>query len=252
MKKLKAFSLAEIMVAITLMGVIASLTLPTMTDGMVVKERLAAYSQAFNKVKEVAAMANVDNSYEKSGQAFWAHLNDSLPVIGYTKGTTEGKIINTTVKDLKPRANWHSGDDDKGTTIGLAEGEIVKSDNGYSPWIVTENGMAFAVNALSYYNTQAGLDADKCATVMQITRQIKPFDGKSIRESAGILSCVFVLVDVNGLNKGPNSLATDKLIQENEMHAEVKNHDRFMIFVANNGVSAGPEGLAEYWMTKRK
>ena len=250
MKK-NGFSLAEILIATMFMGIIASLTIPSTINSLKYKQHVKAYETAFKIVEEVYKKSEIKDSTYPSAEKFWALLNDSLPVIGYTNvGIKHGglgqDIVPTTTADLAERATWGQ------TTVGGPIGTIVATERKfYSPWIVTENGMAFTVNSWPQSKATIGLDDDTCGTVSNIFHGAPDAHYTDPTNKAAAISCVFLLIDVNGLDKGPNTHPSYDLIKEGEAYNAIKDNDRFHIFVGIDGVTSGPEGVATTYI-KRK
>ena len=265
MKNKKAFSLAEIVIAIIVMGVIGVLTLPTMTKGIEVRQKLHAYNQAYEKVQNAISDNGIEvlDSLEPTGHKIWKALDDALGVVGYYSAEAaydDGNHLIIENKDLKPCAKWTG----KGgvAILGTYEGKdctnatkkslmAVDDAKGFSPWIVTQNGMAFTIDAWST-GIEDTSDVDTRYNCADAATLFRAKNDQNLRHYARHIACDTVMVDVNGLDKGPNSYAGKNSIEESEMEAQVKNNDRFYIFITRGGAaSPGPQGLTEYWMRKR-
>ena len=250
MKKSKAFSLTEILIATMFMGIIASLTIPSTIESLKYREHVTAYKNSFEKIQQAVSLAGITDSSWSSAHKLYATLNDSLPVVGYTNaGIENGSIARTTpvvtinASTLAEKATW--GEGDGAITVGSKTGSTITAPNGYSPWIVTENNLAFT---LSTQNA----DPNSCATVSNIFHSGALTGDSHLANKASFISCATIIVDINGLNKGPNKLASYDELTEGEAREEVKGSDRFLIYVGVDGVSAGPEKLVSYWMMKNK
>ena len=260
MKKFRAFSLTEILIATIFMGIIASLTIPSTIESLKYREHVTAYKTAFEKVQQAASLAGLTDSSDASTQKFYATLNDLLPVIGYTDQllvpengniNVSGVVVPINVSTLYERALLYPrGKEAEGITIGGKTGSVVKgiTDN-FSPWIVTENGMAFSIRKFAK-GSLLGMSSDTCGTVSNIIHAKEP--PVSSYHEAAYYSCVFLLVDVNGLDKGPNKMHPYQPVTEGEARQIAKEVDMYHIYVGIDGVSAGPFETVPYWIMKDK
>ena len=251
----RAFSLAEILIATMFMGIIASLTIPSTINSLKYKEHVTAYKNAFEKVKQVTSSSGISDKTLMSAEKFWAQLSDALPVIGYSvAGIKANGVVDDpcptvpmTASNLYEKATWTNGTDSM--TIGSKTGSTVTQNGGWSPWIITENGMAFMVRSFPGGYVDSNFSDGKCGTVSNIFHA-QAQNGVSIIDMAAAASCVVVFVDVNGLDKGPNSYTAPVAVTEGEAYNLIRDKDRFFIFVGLDGVSSGPEGNVSYFITK--
>lgn len=262
MKRKVAFTLAEIIIAVTFVGIIACLTMPSLVNGLKAKTYRAAYTEAFKKVKEVASMTRPTNGLEPTGQQLWKALNDSLSVTGYsapseTLGQQSGVIIKE--DELKPAAIWeyvNTGwqENCSSTKVGIKTSDnVARTTVGMlSPWIVTQNNMAFAVDFNQDRKNSVGFSTYDCADTIYIS------NATSYR-NAHSYACGVVIVDINGLDKGPNKPRkvfdaddTSHVMNETDLDDEIVKYDRFYIYIGKNGnVIPGPKGSLEYWIAKK-
>ena len=258
--KNKAFSLAEILIATMFMGIIASLTIPSTINSLKYREHVTAYKNAFQKVKEVTSNSNITDKSEQGVEKFWAQLNDALPVIGYSvsgiksTGIIEkvAEVVPMNASTLAERATWSHLHEGSSMTIGSKTGSMVTSNQSWSPWIITENGVAFAVRSTAVHdipNSTDPLHSTTCGTVSNIFHA-KPDSRYNTTNMGAMLSCVVLLIDVNGLDKGPNTYPDYQVMTEGEAYEQIRDKDRFHIFVGLDGVSAGPEGVVTYHIMK--
>lgn len=267
--KSKAFSLAEIMIVTIIIGAIAALTIPTTMQSIKYRQNITAYKTAFSKIKNVYSIAPLDGGEVKRTDVYahhvWAAFYDTVPSIGFVRANNGGNADNSGVdlntalisiksSNLKSNARWSSNNhhtkincDDKtgGITCDLGQ------TSGYSPWIVLENGMSFTFLA---ENGRDGIETcAKSVDFMHKTAVVSGTQSMSLGNFANANACVAVIVDINGPDKGPNRLGPNGVIQnETSVYDEVKNTDRFRIYILKDGVSSGPDGLLEHWMMNTK
>ena len=235
---LRGFSLAEVVIASIFIGILATLTIPSTFSSLKYREHVTAYKNAFGKVKEVVASAAITDSTFDSAHRLYKLLNDSLPVIGYSDaGIVNGVIppgsdtIRISASTMAERAVWGNGTE--AVTVGSPTGSTVSLPNGYSPWIVTENGIAFSV-----YTWNVG----SCGTISNIFHASQSHINGSLAYKAAYIGCAVLLVDVNGLDKGPNKSPSLDALTQDEAYNQIKENDRFLIFIGSDGATAGPEG----------
>lgn len=246
--KFKAFSLAEIMITVMILGVIAALTVPSTMDAIKYREHLAAYKVAFEKVASVYATAPTDDGEPTStyryAQNFWNAFYSSQPSLGFISPSTN--IVNdSSVKmsshNIRKNARWGE------SLIGIQDWVALGEADTFSPWVVLENHMAFT------FRTRNNV---ACETSNQLLHHGV---GATVEEFA----CLMVVVDVNGLEEGPNTLAAvtkdnngDVLnsvqVSDDQMYNLVKDNDRFRIYITKTGVSAGADETLEYLMMHTK
>jgi len=248
--KKRGFSLAEILIATMFMGIIASLTIPSTINSLKYKQHVKAYEAAFKIAEDVYKKSGIKDSTYPSAEKFWALLNDALPVIGYSDvgikpGGVYPDIVPMTAANLKERATWSD------TTLGGSIGSLAKTEHTlFSPWIVTESGMSFALDSWPEMKASLGLDGT-CGTVANIFHAKSGGTYTDPTVKAAAISCVFLYIDINGLDKGPNNHPTYEAITEGEAYNAIRDYDRFHIFVGVDGVTAGPEGVVTSYITRK-
>jgi len=253
MKKFKAFTLTEIVIAATFVGIVAALTIPTCINSLKYREHAAGYRNAFEKVQQVAGVAGITDSSDYSFLKFYETLNETLPVVGYTLELLEpstGNFIPGQPISLNPTtlATGSKLYNFKDKVIGNKNGTIAESPRyDFSPWIITENGMAFGMHR--YYSNMGlvGMENGTCGSMADIYRA-----KEQGAHEASLYACVFIWVDVNGLDKGPNRWIGYASIEENEAKKNIEKADVYPIYIAKDGVSPGPYGTAPYWIMKNK
>ena len=123
-----------------------------------------------------------------------------------------------------------------------------ETPEGMSPWIVTSSGIAYATESRSSY-TNGSANNDECGAKTYIN------SAPNIIE-AWKRACGAIYVDYNGPLKGPNSFTSLKKqglvgqifnnagnltdVKELNFDDELEKIDRFVIFVGNDGIAAGP------------
>lgn len=259
MRLKKGFTLAEILIVLMVIGVIATMTIPSMMKGVTEAQLKAGYKKAYNTIANFAAMERVAGNLPQKAAAedialLYQSLNSSLSVKEFAqqKINAMSPLQNTGVHANCMKATINGGS----TTIGIDEGECIDSGDSFTDasaggiitgssdiWIITEDNIAYTL-------TLGGGTEEKngCATKQGIS-------AKENDAEASKVSCAIVVVDVNGLSKGPNKLETQGLgaaaaageggeAQAQGIAAasslETLTGDQYKIYLGSDGATAGP------------
>ncbi len=228
----KAFTLAEILIVLMVIGVIATMTVPSLMKGVNEAQFKTAYKKAFNAVTNIAAVEKIAGQLPTSNSItsaknFFASLNSNLSVKEYdVRDLSSTELL--TSDNTVTKVTW------QGTTYGSTSTSAIagtSSNNAESPWIITEDGLAYKV---LNDNTIGDTGCNTKAIIMEQTSAA----------SAKSNSCLVVAVDVNGLAKGPNKV--EDQVKSGVVSSSKMNQlegDRYYIFIGNDGVSAGPKSV---------
>lgn len=230
MKLNKAFTLAEILIVLMVIGALAALTLPNLMKGVTAAQNKAAYQKAYAAISNIAAVEKVGGQLPSSAKTaqgmsdFFNALNSNLSVKEYASSDTYPISSSGTLTADNTKTKVQYG----GFTYGEGSEELANTTptvGTFSPWIITDDGIAYTLTAIS---------GASCSSKTVIN------DAKSTADTL-TKTCLLIVVDVNGLNKTPNKLET----QIGELKAENKmvtfDGDRFYIFLGSDGVAAGPK-----------
>ncbi len=238
----KGFTLAEILIVLMVIGVIATMTVPSLMKGVNEATYKTAYKKAFNAVTNIAAVEKISGqlpatSTQTAAENFFASLNSNLSVKEYYPMGNTGDI--TKVQDIETKSTVY----DK-TKVGSTEfklgpgtkstGESSLGKNKFSSWMITEDGLAYAVT----YTGGAGCGKDgKEGTKAYI-------NSKTTMAEVHDQACLIVAVDVNGIMKGPNILEAQvsKGIASNAK-LDTLVSDRYYIYIGTDGAATGPKGI---------
>jgi len=206
MKKLKAFTLAEVLIVMSILGVLAVLTVPNMINNVDAQKRNTSFKKAYNSLSSAygsyfSNLAKPQNS--KEADRVFTMLNEKLSVDYYYKEDTK---------------------------TGTATKEYDKTKVSYADyWIKTNDGMA--------YKVLRPTKDTACATRLTI-------NGKTTSATAQTTTCLYITVDYNGI-KGPNTacegagVAEGKTVITDDDIAHLSNCDRISYYVADTGITAG-------------
>jgi len=229
-RKLKAFTLAEILVVLTVIGVIATITIPQLTAGVDEAQFKAGFKKAFTTMANVAAILKSDDELPTASDTtalynVWRAIDANIEVDGYVLGTGDGshgvdcgtKLASATVK---PAITYNGNAHGEGTSAGT---QAIKAAE-WAPWIVAADGMAYtAITGGASCGNRQGVNAPGTTAANAVAN-----------------SCVLVVVDVNGLGKLPN-----KIEAQVKANAPTKlkrlTGDRYYIYITKNGIAKGSE-----------
>jgi type II secretory pathway pseudopilin PulG len=169
-KKLTAFTLAEVLITLLVIGVVASLVIPNIIQDTQDAELKAAWKKAYSEIAQATAKIMLDNGGTMKG--LFTSDNGVKNVyknyFSYTKDCNE---------NISPGNCWHLAN----TYYYLYGDPYPSSDN--KPAIITSSGMFYAFQYRS----------STCSDPINTT---------------GYYRCAEASVDVNGF-KGPNTIGKD-------------------------------------------
>ncbi|MBQ8635297.1 prepilin-type N-terminal cleavage/methylation domain-containing protein [bacterium] len=253
MRLKKGFTLAEILIVLMVIGVIATMTIPSMMKGVTESQLKAGYKKAYNTISNFAAMERTAGSLPSRASAnnvlnMYIALNNSLSVKGYGfQRADAGEILQASTQNYPTGLTYSYAAEGGGTgttgTLGTDTSTRAISttliDNGGLPgatdlaWIITDDNLAYSV-------VMGGVAGNRCDTKQQIAAY-------TTEAEAATHSCMIVYVDVNGLSKGPNSFETQGVDGAQLLTNNVANQaldtlvgDQYKIYVGIDGATAGP------------
>ncbi|MBQ8635296.1 prepilin-type N-terminal cleavage/methylation domain-containing protein [bacterium] len=246
MRLKKGFTLAEILIVLMTIGVIAALTIPSVMKGVVEGQLKTGYKKAFNAISNIALAEKVagflpTTNISSETMRLFEMLNADLSVTGYVSNTDSPVNSGTVVR----------GDGFKNTikingrTYGPGEATINVTPTSIttynpSPWIVTDDNIAYSIMCAGTTGVAA-----RCLTKDQISNL-------TTQSEAIQNSCTIVIVDVNGLQKGPNKfdpqagpesgfrINTHNSVLPANSALDTLTGDQYLIFLGSDGASAGP------------
>ena len=199
-RKRVAFTLAEVLITLGIIGVVASLTLPSIVahykEKVLVTQVQKAYSEMQNALKMYSAQNNCsDITCISDTNQTSAQLADKLFAQFQGAKRCSGnfdyyhKICKTV--QIKNKTPYY-------------ENSVTTASDGFSPAFVSANGVAYKINQY-----------DKCPRESEATLRdeagfpILDEDGKPKKMKVVSVECALVYFDANGVNKGPNQFGAD-------------------------------------------
>ncbi len=264
MKFKKGFSLAEILIAVIFLGVVATLTIPNTMASMDRRHKVTTYKIAYNTVSQVVATLMSENkALCQSGatteciHSILRELNKTVGPQGYICEGSSNKRLYADNKifglnDIKYKATWtsnsissirnESSTDSYGSSTVLGPDSITgdkacTKTSGSSPWILAKTNISYVVDA--------------CPSCGQTCKSVLEINASSSEDEAYKNACGTVYIDYNGLDKGPNRYARDNntnarygkgAITDETFGDILDSTDRFVIYIGSDGVTAGPPG----------
>lgn len=247
MRLKKGFTLAEILIVLMVIGVIATMTIPSMMKGVTEAQLKAGYKKAYNTISNFAAMERTAGSLPAQASDpgiinLYIALNNSLSVKGYGMQSANAGVVLQASDTNYPNYLFYESDGLTGTLgSGDGNGGSITFPNGETGGIPTDNNLAWIITEDNIaYSVVKGGATNNCSTKQQIAAQKSEVD-------AAKASCAIVYVDVNGLSKGPNTFEVQGL-DSNELLTDQNDNepldtitgDRYKVYLGIDGATAGP------------
>ena len=236
MKK-AAFTLAEILIVLIVIGIISAIVIPAVLKNAMESKYISCYKKAYHTIINIIAMENVaGNLVNKPNKENVASIFEAIAtgsaVKGYANIDSTNKYFDSKIlsaSDFKSCLVFKNKSDK--TTVYPADSKIGDCAGSTSfvdatPWIIGEDNISFSVTLP---------ESAECLTREQI-------NSKKTFSQAYSASCAIVVVDTNGLNNGPNTVEaqlSDSFNAKTEMGQLLG--DRYYIFIGKNGATAGNE-----------
>lgn len=243
MRLKKGFTLAEILIVLMVIGVIATMTIPSMMKGVTEAQLKTGYKKAYNTISNFAAMEKVAGTLPARGSnkninSLYTALNNSLSVKGYSIQSINAGSVLSSGQGSANCLTLLDGAGPLGTNDGGTCAQVVADEGAGTggaintadqAWIITEDNIAYAV-------VQGGR-VDSNADTKQ---QIAAADDDAAASEA---SSAIIVVDVNGLSKGPNTFEEQGVAEELDASTPLDTitGDQFKIYIGSDGATAGPK-----------
>ena len=178
LSRLAAFTLAEVLITLGIIGVVAALTMPTLINNINKKHWIAGYKKAYSELSQIHQLLN-----SETGGSYMVECGDFDDVCLKNLFAEKVKVIESCKGDIPNKCQGKSTFLD-GSTWNQASGRVNINDNQW-PSIVTASG----------YSVKFRFHGNDCS------ENIDGFSGK-------LTTCGWMQVDVNGLKK-PNVVGKD-------------------------------------------
>lgn len=236
----KGFTLSEILIVLMIIGFIAALTVPSLMKSINEAQIKTAYKKAFNTISNLYAMEKIAGQTPITGtdvnvSKLTYSMANNLSIRGFANNATYATsgLDNEFTNDLVYCAEFTLTQGK--LKVGEGSDCLDYSANKINNWIVTEDNLAYSVLSAQSGATQ-GISGTRCGSKAKINSEGSPLD-------AAKQTCAIIVVDTNGLNKGPNALdsqnTTTALASSSNM--ETLTGDWYYIYVGIDGVTPGPK-----------
>ncbi len=200
----KGFTLAEILIVLVLMGVLAVLVVPILTINLQNAHFKTAYKRAFNIMATIMSI--------ETSQGDFPHVNAYESDETYLRAMHDALVQNVSFKDYWDESNEQ------------VLNELPENPDYSALWINTEDGLSYKIQGQLTQEIKRKSQINTFSTLDELTNS----------------SLYYIFVDTNGRNKGPNCI-DEKItagLQEGEDFEPLK-CDRYPIYIASDGVAAG-------------
>ena len=177
MKKILAFTLAEVLLSMTIIGVIAALTIPSLKRSTDSKEFVASAQKAYAAISQTTTLLETENGPLQ----FWKWKDDSAIVDMYVKKMN-------TVENCKKNGGCFK---DGYETYALNSATSTNYNQGSAYTFATADGMVWIY--------------EKVGTYDRTSRKCNGSEGSYIKNTCGVFR-----VDTNGSDE-PNTIGVDLL-----------------------------------------
>lgn len=232
----KGFTLAEILIVLMVIGALATMTIPALMKGVDEARYKTAYKKAYNALVNLCAMEKISGNMPSGAgndavTAMFNLLRTNLSVRDYALASASpadsGNVLSQSAfhSDVRGATTEDTFENNATDKVGTDD-EIVYQAGTTSPWITTEDNMAYQVIGLTTAPTGG------CGTKAVI-------NGTGTNQGIA-QACLTVLVDVNGLTQGPNRVqeATPTGFTETTTLPTLTK-DRYYIYIGTDGATAG-------------
>ena len=240
MRLKKGFTLAEILIVLMVIGVIATMTVPSMMKNVQDAQYKTGLKKAYNTLANMTAKFGVEGKMpiaqctsnngvqtckaeDAETSRFFVAMMENLSVREVTEHSigTAGRGVAGRTSAVELTYNV----DNNTKVFGTGAKKTVSTsttwkDNSKTLWITTDDGIAYTL-----------ITGGKCESKNDVSQKNKLSDLLAS-------SCMAVLVDINGLNKTPNvqEPQSDGL---GDADMEPLTGDQYRIFIARDGIVAG-------------
>ena len=236
MRLKKGFTLAEILIVLMVIGVIATMTVPSMMKGVTETQYKTGFKKAYNTIVNMTAKlgvegkmpAKVDTQTVETARFFIAMMeNLSVREVVKLAHSNRTAALGSDIVGVKYNSEGVDKEFGAGNSVlEIAKDGSIDSEDQY--WITTDDGIA--------YSLKSGKD---CSTKGKISTKSKPAEMLDA-------SCLRITVDVNGLSKLPNLKEPQSYGQEGsaegtafKANMEPITGDQFDVYVGKDGVTPG-------------
>lgn len=195
MKK-KAYTLAEILIALAIVGIVAAICIP-MANKFRPDTTKILYLQTYDNLKQVLKLAANDNGYYPSSSGIYNFGYHPFAYIGSIQNhedSQKNKLCRVLADTLVLSVEFPN--------INCSDDYTLYNENNFSPSFTLKNGIEVMVTTNTNYNTVNMVQASK-------TNRYQ----------------TDIIIDVNGAEEGPNHTYSDN----------VKHPDRFQFKVSADG-----------------
>ena len=225
----KGFTLAEVLIVLMVIGAIATMTIPSLMKGVTETQWKTSYKKAYNAIINLTAMERIAGSLPSSADGkgvlkMFESLNSNLAVKDYVDQADApigaGTIATTAV--YKTGVTYTDSNGNTVSTGSAGDQATLAADAETSPWITSDDNISYTVAAGEGCGTKQAIDS---ATTM-----------------ADVLasSCVVVVIDVNGVAKGPNVVEPQQITElAADATMQTLTGDQYYVFVGRDGATPG-------------
>lgn len=241
MRLKKGFTLAEILIVLMVIGVIATMTVPSMMKNVQEAQYKTAFKKAYNTIANLTAKLGVEGrmpvaicsadgtcaaSKDETAKFFIAMM-ENLSVRNVSSVKQNNRAAADRNSEIAVSYNGNTfgvnsgGGTDATALISYDWSGATIGDTSARPWITSDDGISYTL-----------LQGTNCSSKNTV----------STKDSVSNLlteSCLAILVDINGVEKMPNYIEPQSDIKTTGQDMEPLTGDQYYIFVAKDGITTG-------------
>ena len=231
----KAFTLAEILIVLMVIGVIATLTVPSMMKGVQEAQYKASFKKAYNTMSNLYAKLQVEGQQPLPGTPgglaesqvkFFISMLENLDVRDVTYFQTSDSFRKAADKNATCSVKYNDKSfgiqGSKGKALDLTQNSA--SSDVMHKWITTEDNISYVLITWT-----GGNDCKRVGEILANGSNHK----KMVQDS-----CLSLLVDVNGIHKTPNIVEPQYNTLGNE-DMQPLSGDMYYIYIGSDGLTVG-------------
>lgn len=240
MRLKKGFTLAEILIVLMVIGVIATMTVPSMMKNVQEAQYKTAFKKAYNTVANLTAKLGVEGrmpvaicsdtgcaANKDETAKFFIAMMENLSVRSVSSVKQSNRAAADRNSEIAVSYNGNTfgvnsnGGSDATALLGYDWSGAKIGDTSARPWITSDDGISYTL-----------LHGTNCSSKNLVSTKTKISD--LLTES-----CLAILVDINGVEKMPNYIEPESDIKTPASDMQPLTGDQYYIFVARDGITTG-------------
>ncbi len=199
----RAFTLAEVLITLGIIGVVAALTMPSIINKSKQMQLIAQAKKTYSTIANALILAQNDLGSIGNNTALFDQNNTSIQTARqFVKYFKDAKLCETASQQGCSQFYYNT----RYAVPQANDSDTFYGSNNSGPAIILTNGAVLRISQING-NTDCSLLVNSCKTD-QYGRCLKDENGNNIKVSYTNYRCGYIRFDVNGI-KGPNRYGED-------------------------------------------